>query len=115
MIGANQGISRGFDGGDEMTRTEAALSHIGPYLKKRRAALGLSLQEVADRAGVTKAHIWDIEQGNANNPTIKTALAICDALRCSLQDLLGYDTRHPMVSVEELEIIATVRRISKAA
>lgn len=40
----------------------------------------LSLQEVADRAGITKSHMWEIEQGNSVNPTIRTVYGLAKAL-----------------------------------
>lgn len=40
----------------------------------------LSLQEVADRAGITKSHMWDIEQGRSVNPTVRTVYGLAKAL-----------------------------------
>lgn len=45
-----------------------------------RAKQDLSLQEVADRAGITKSHMWKIEQGNAVNPTVRTVYGLAKAL-----------------------------------
>jgi DNA-binding XRE family transcriptional regulator len=45
-----------------------------------RFDLGLSLQEVADRAGITKSHMWEIEQGRSANPTIRTVYGLSKAL-----------------------------------
>jgi ribosome-binding protein aMBF1 (putative translation factor) len=45
-----------------------------------RERLNLSLQEVANRAGITKSHMWEMEQGRAVNPTIGTVHGIAKAL-----------------------------------
>jgi len=45
-----------------------------------REKQGLSLQEVADRAGITKSHMWEVEQGRAVNPTVRTVYGIAKAL-----------------------------------
>jgi transcriptional regulator with XRE-family HTH domain len=45
-----------------------------------RFDLGMSLQDVADRAGITKSHMWELEQGRAVNPTIKTVNGVAIAL-----------------------------------
>jgi transcriptional regulator with XRE-family HTH domain len=45
-----------------------------------RHDLSLSLQDVADRACITKSHLWNLEQGRSVNPTIKTIRALADAL-----------------------------------
>lgn len=49
-------------------------------LKEERAKLNLSLQEVADRAGITKSHMWELEQGRAVNPTVWTVYGLARAL-----------------------------------
>jgi transcriptional regulator with XRE-family HTH domain len=90
---------------------EAILAHIGPFIAKRRAELGLSLDEVAKLSSCTKSHIWELEQGRSRNPTISMAMALCGALRCSLNSLLGTDVAQPIVSDDELELIAAYRAI----
>lgn len=52
---------------------------LAEILKSRREAQGMSLQDVADACGVSKAHIWDMEQGNTCNPSLQLAirLSIC--------------------------------------
>lgn len=47
---------------------------------EERSRLGLSLQEVADRAGITKSHMWEIEAGRSVNPTIRTVYGLAIAL-----------------------------------
>jgi DNA-binding XRE family transcriptional regulator len=45
-----------------------------------RARLKLSLQAVADRAGITISHMWEIEAGRSVNPTIRTVHGLSKAL-----------------------------------
>lgn len=45
---------------------------LGTAVKANRTRLGMSLQALADAAGISKNHVWDIERGHATNPTIKT-------------------------------------------
>lgn len=40
----------------------------------------LSLQEVADLAGITKSHMWELEHGRAVNPTVWTVYGLSKAL-----------------------------------
>jgi DNA-binding XRE family transcriptional regulator len=49
-------------------------------IKDEGEKLGLSLQEVANRAGITKSHMWELEQGRAVNPTIWTVYGLSRAL-----------------------------------
>ena len=61
---------------------------MGKNLKLRaaRAALGLTQQELAERAGVTRQTIVAIERGDYN-PTIRLCTEICRALGKTLDDL----------------------------
>lgn len=45
-----------------------------------RKKLNLSLQDVANRAGITKSHMWELENGRAVNPTIATVNGLAKAL-----------------------------------
>lgn len=49
-------------------------------IAEERERLNLSLQQVADRAGITKSHMWELENGRAVNPTIATVNGLARAL-----------------------------------
>ena len=53
-------------------------------LKELRAAAGLSLKELAERAGITPDAIVKLESGN-RKPTWETAIALADALGVSCE------------------------------
>lgn len=63
------------------------MSRLGAHIKRLRENAGLSLQEVADRAMLSKAHIWEIETGNSTNASIKTLCCIAVALDCLPDEL----------------------------
>lgn len=63
------------------------MSRLGSHIKQLREKAGLSLQEVADRATLSKAHIWEIETGNSTNASIKTLCCIAVALDCLPDEL----------------------------
>ena len=60
---------------------------LGELLKSRREALGMSLQDVADACGITKSHVWDMEQGNSFNPTLAVAIRLSICLGISINAL----------------------------
>lgn len=60
---------------------------LAARIKQLRSDLRLSLQEVADRAGITKSHAWEIEQGRAVNPTVQTVHGLASALGVDFADL----------------------------
>lgn len=84
-------------------------------MRELRAARGLSLQAVADRAGITKSHVWDLEQGGARNPTIGTAVGIATALGVSLDYLTGLTSAEPCLHPEALRIACEVDALLRRA
>lgn len=90
---------------------EKVADHMARFIRKRRTELGLSLEDVAERCDKAKSHIWELEKGRTSNPTLQTSLKLCDALQCSLNDLIGIDVSQPNFSNEELSLIAAHRQI----
>ncbi len=86
-------------------------AHMATYIHVRRHELGLSLENVAKRAGSSKAHIWALERRQSKNPTLWLILALCDALQCSLNSLIGTDVSQPIFSEQEMALIDAHRRI----
>ena len=59
-------------------------------MKAARAAVGLSQTDLAEAVGVTRQTIGLIEAGGYN-PTLNLCMAICKALRVTLNDLFWED------------------------
>jgi transcriptional regulator with XRE-family HTH domain len=62
-------------------------------MQRRRIDLGLSQEDVAYRAGLSRYTYQKFEKaesrpGTPANPTLKTVLSIAQVLRCELGDLL---------------------------
>jgi transcriptional regulator with XRE-family HTH domain len=76
-------------------------------IRAARERCGLSLSEAADLIDCTKSHVWDMEQGKANNPTIKMLAGIACAYDMDLGVLAhlaaasapGTDYRRAVVDV----------------
>ncbi|KIG17770.1 Transcriptional regulator [Enhygromyxa salina] len=62
-------------------------SNIGPNIRRRRQALGLSLDALAQTSGVSSTMLSEVERGR-KNPTVKLAYQIALSLGCSLTELL---------------------------
>jgi transcriptional regulator with XRE-family HTH domain len=69
---------------------------IAAALRRERARSGLSLTEVARRAGIAKSTLSQLESG-AGNPSIETLWALCVALGIPFSGLL--DPPQPSVQV----------------
>ena len=70
---------------------------LGATLRRRRQALGLSLESLAEASGVSAAMLSEVERG-VKNPTVRLAYQIARALGCSLTELLeDGSTRPPQI------------------
>lgn len=56
---------------------------------------GQSLQQVADAVGVSKAHIWELEKGRTDNPSMGLVQRLADHFRVSISFLVGEDRESP--------------------
>ena len=61
---------------------------LADNIKNRRKQLGLSLEALAQRCGVSRAMLSDIER-EAKNPTIAITCQIAEGLNCTVSELLG--------------------------
>ena len=66
---------------------EDPAADLGSSIRMRRAGLGLSLEALAGRSGISRAMLSAAERG-AKNPTIKVVCQIAEALGCTVSELL---------------------------
>ena len=58
-------------------------------LNELRVRKGKSLQEVADALGVSKTHVWELEKGRADNPSLELLTKMADYFKVSIRYLVG--------------------------
>lgn len=66
---------------------------LSARLTRLRLAKGESLQQVADAVGVSKAHIWELEKGRTDNPSMALVTRLADHFGLSLAALVGEDPK----------------------
>lgn len=92
---------------------------LASAISDTRSALGWSLQKLADRSGLSKAHVWEMEQGRSKNPTVSSLLAIGRATGRSVSELLGEDVcaprLHPIAQRVALDVDAEIRALKGEA
>ncbi len=64
---------------------------LGARLTRLRIDKGETLQQVADAVGVSKAHIWELEKGRTDNPSMALVTRLADHFGLSLATLVGED------------------------
>lgn len=65
--------------------------NLARRMAKLRRENGQSLQYVADAVGVSKAHIWELEKGRADNPSMALVTKLADHFGVSVAFLAGED------------------------
>src|SRR5437588_12966664 len=69
---------------------DETLARLGGRVRQARAALGLTLRQVAERTGLSPALLCQVGNGQAN-PTVQSLAAIAEALGCPPASLLAED------------------------
>lgn len=60
-----------------------------------RANRKISLQKLADAIGVSKTHIWQLEKGVTEAPSLEIVRSIADFFNVSVQTLVGENPESP--------------------
>ena len=74
---------------------------IGPFIRRRRDELDLSLREFAKQLDCSPAFISDIELGR-RHPSDKVLSEMARVLKVKLDELRGMDTRAPIDEIKRI-------------
>ena len=74
---------------------------IGPFIRRRRDELDLSLRELAKKLDCSPAFISDIELGR-RHPSEKVLIEIAKILKVKLDDLRKMDVRPPIEDIKRM-------------
>ncbi len=64
-------------------------TELGNEIRRIRLSLGISQEELAFKAGISAAHLGQIERA-LKNPTVETVSNIADALGVTLSELFSF-------------------------
>ncbi len=67
---------------------------LADEIRRRRASLGLTLEELAATSGVSKTYLWELENdsGEVKRPSANLLLKIANALKTTIGELLELPT-----------------------
>ena len=78
---------------------------LGVAIKTERFVLGISQEELAERAGLHRTYVSDVERG-ARNPSIATIAKLAEALKLSISALFERtDYRHVRAKIVEILLV----------
>jgi len=83
---------------------------FGVRLHELRIRNSMSLQDVATAIGISKAHVWNMEKGTSDNPSIELVIKLADLFRVRVADLVGENPEH---AAEEPEVVAMFRDLKR--
>lgn len=85
------------------------MKRIGERIKRQREFLGLQLNELAKKVGVTSSALSQIEKAKSQ-PTIITLKLIAENLKTTVGELVGENEgmhNHPVYRADEVQLIET--------
>ena len=71
-----------------------------------RVARRLSLQDVANEVGISKAHVFNLEKGITANPSMDLVVKLAELFRVRVADLVG---ESPDAEDQPAEVVAMFR------
>ena len=78
-------------------------STLGARLRRLREAKKLTLQQVADAVGCTKAYIWELEMKEGQRPSAERIHLLAKVLGVTMEDLMNESNEQvPQASVEDV-------------
>lgn len=78
-------------------------SALGARLRRLREAKKLTLQQVADAVGCTKAYIWELEMKDGQRPSAERVQALAKVLGVTMDDIMGEPLQDvPQASLEDV-------------
>jgi transcriptional regulator with XRE-family HTH domain len=80
---------------------------FGREVRRRRGALGLTLEQLAERSGLTPNYIGTVENGR-RDPSLSTVLALAKGLSLAPGELLGGVGDLSPASTEAATLIETL-------
>ena len=71
-------------------RRRCVYMNVGLRIKALREQKGITVNKLANLAGISQSYLRDVELGN-KNPTVETLSYFCDALGVTLRDFFDTD------------------------
>lgn len=91
-------------------------SQLGGWIRAVRMKQGLSQRELADRSGLSRSYVCDIERGRGTHPSVESLDKLATALGFSRVDLLRasgvIETAGPRENDEERRLLTIYRDLS---
>ena len=86
---------------------------LGAKLAVLRLRKGDSLQAVATAIGISKTHVWQLEKGNSENPSIELLKKLAEHFKVPLSYLAGAEIETTLDDVEAQQFFRDFKSLSE--
>ncbi|MBU9590779.1 helix-turn-helix domain-containing protein [Burkholderia multivorans] len=86
---------------------------LGAKLAELRLRKGESLQDVANAAGVSKTHIWQMEKGSSGNPSLELLRKLAEHFSVPVSYLAGTNGESSLEDVEAQQFFRDFKSLSE--
>lgn len=86
---------------------EPLLVSLGKVIRERRVALGMSQEELAEKAGLHRTYVSDVERG-IRNLTVGALWFLSNGLGLRLQEIIDLMERRVAVEREQASVFAGI-------
>lgn len=82
---------------------------LSARLRDLRLKKSQSLQDVADAIKISKTHIWELEKGRSENPSLEILTKLADHFGVTIRSLVGEEVE----SSEDERLVKMFRQVGK--
>lgn len=86
---------------------------LGAKLTELRLRKGESLQQVADAVEVSKTHIWGMEKGTTQNPSLELLKKLAEHFNVTVEYLAGTGNAESLVDVDAQQFFRDFKSLSE--
>lgn len=86
---------------------------LGAKLTELRLRKGESLQQVADAVEVSKTHIWSMEKGTTQNPSLDLLKKLAEHFKVTVEYLAGTGNAASLEDVEAQQFFRDFKKLSE--
>ena len=86
---------------------------LNEFINKRRKELNMSIDDLVAESGIPKGTLSKITAGINTNPTLSTVETLCKALKCSINDAVGFVSESESFTIGEQKMIKKYRALDE--
>ena len=86
-------------------------SILGEKIKRHREALGLKLEDLAERIASTKSYVWELENKEGIRPSAEKIFRLAEALDVTAEYLMDDTQREPKPKQDDVVLFRKLQKL----